>query len=60
MSAGQDQTLTCVDCGRDFAFSASEQEFFRERGFDPPKRCKDCRRAKKERRDDREREGGNY
>jgi hypothetical protein len=60
MSTGQDQTLTCVDCGRDFTFGASEQEFFREKGFTPPKRCKDCRQAKKEQRDGGERKGGNY
>jgi hypothetical protein len=50
MSTGQDQTLTCADCGREFTFSASEQEFFRERGFTPPKRCKECRQANKDRR----------
>ena len=60
MSTGQDQTLTCVDCGREFAFDAEEQEFFREKGFDPPKRCKECRRANKARRaDPRNRRGGN-
>jgi hypothetical protein len=25
--------LTCTDCGIDFVFSASEQEFFAEKGF---------------------------
>ena len=50
MSNGQDQTLTCADCGRDFTFTASEQEFFREKGFTPPKRCKECRQAAKDRR----------
>jgi hypothetical protein len=45
-----EQRLTCADCGRDFAFSAEEQRFFREKGFDPPKRCKECRQAKKEQR----------
>jgi len=47
-----EQRLTCADCGRDFAFSAEEQRFFREKGFDPPKRCRDCRQAKKEQRGD--------
>ena len=46
-----EQRLTCADCGREFAFTAEEQRFFREKGFDPPKRCKECRRAKKEQRD---------
>ena len=29
----QDETLTCRDCGREFVFSASEQEFFASKGF---------------------------
>ena len=44
-----EQRLTCVDCGREFAFSAGEQDYYRERGYTPPKRCKDCREAKKAR-----------
>ena len=51
-----EQRITCADCGREFAFSAEEQRFFREKGFtNPPKRCKECRQAKKEQRggDDR-------
>lgn len=39
-----DQVLTCSDCGIDFVFSASEQEFFAEKGFaSAPKRCSACR-----------------
>ena len=44
-----DQTITCADCGTTFPFSASEQAFYAERGFSPPKRCKACRAASKER-----------
>jgi CxxC-x17-CxxC domain-containing protein len=44
-----DQNLTCVDCGAEFAFSASEQAFYAERGFSAPKRCKPCRAAAKAR-----------
>ena len=29
----QDKTLTCRDCGADFIFSASEQDFYAEKGF---------------------------
>ena len=47
-----EQRLTCADCGREFTFTAEEQEFFREKGFNPPKRCKECRQAKKEQRGD--------
>jgi hypothetical protein len=45
--------LTCADCGREYAFSAEEQRFFREKGYSPPKRCRDCRRGKKEQRRER-------
>ena len=44
-----DQQLTCVECKQPFTFSERDQEFFAERGFTPPKRCKDCRAANKER-----------
>ena len=44
-----DKTLNCVDCNEDFVFTASEQDFYKEKGFDnEPKRCADCRRAKKQ------------
>ena len=44
----QDRTLTCADCGNTFTWSAGEQAYFREKGLMiPPKRCGDCRRARK-------------
>lgn len=44
----QDRTLKCRDCGADFVFSASEQEFFAEKGFtNDPSRCQECRAARK-------------
>lgn len=39
--------MTCADCGVTFEFSAEEQEFYASRGFSEPKRCKNCRAAKK-------------
>ncbi len=57
MSNYQEQTLTCADCGRDFSFSERDQEFYREKGFEPPKRCKDCRDAKKAQRGDADGKG---
>ncbi len=42
-----DQTLVCNDCGAEFVFSASEQEFFQQKGFSAPRRCKPCRDAAK-------------
>lgn len=48
-----DRTLTCVDCGTEFIFSADDQEFHASRGFtNEPKRCPDCRRARKAARGD--------
>lgn len=46
-----DQTLTCVACGTEFAFSASEQERHAQQGFSrPPKRCPRCRQERRARR----------
>jgi CxxC-x17-CxxC domain-containing protein len=42
-----DQTLTCTDCGQQFTFTESEQEFFQTKGFSTPSRCPDCRAARK-------------
>lgn len=44
----QDKTLVCKECGSEFAFTAGEQEFYAERGFqNEPQRCKSCRNARK-------------
>lgn len=43
-----DKTLVCQDCKQDFVFTVREQEFYAEKGFEnEPKRCKDCRVARK-------------
>ena len=43
-----DRTLTCVDCGASFTFSAEDQEYHASRGFtNEPKRCPSCRSARK-------------
>lgn len=43
-----DKTLVCRDCGQEFIFTVGEQEFYQEKGFtNEPKRCPDCRRARK-------------
>ncbi len=45
----QDKTLTCRDCGQEFIFSASEQEFYAEKGFQNESgRCPACRQARKQ------------
>jgi len=42
-----DKTLTCQDCGQAFTFSADDQEFFALKGYTEPKRCPNCRQARK-------------
>jgi DNA replicative helicase MCM subunit Mcm2 (Cdc46/Mcm family) len=43
-----DKTLVCKDCGAEFVFTAGEQEFYAEKGFqNEPTRCKACRSARK-------------
>lgn len=45
----QDKTLTCRDCSQEFVFSASEQDFYAEKGFEnDPTRCPGCRHARKQ------------
>ena len=48
--AFQDQSLVCRDCGKEFTWTASEQEFYQQKGFEnAPVRCTDCRVLKKAR-----------
>ena len=42
-----DKNLTCSDCGQEFVFTASEQDFYAQRGFTEPRRCGPCRAARK-------------
>ena len=44
----QEKSIKCSDCGTTFTFTAREQEFFASKGFvNEPKRCFNCRAAKK-------------
>lgn len=44
----EDKVLICKECGKEFVFTAGEQEFYAERGFqNEPQRCKICRDARK-------------
>lgn len=46
--AFEDKTLVCKECGDEFIFSAGEQEFYAEKGFEnEPARCPKCRAARK-------------
>ena len=42
--AFEDKTLICKECNNEFVFTAGEQEFYAEKGFEnEPQRCKSCR-----------------
>jgi CxxC-x17-CxxC domain-containing protein len=61
MSAFNDKTLTCRDCGTQFVFTANEQEFYAEKGFtNEPGRCPECRAARKAQRGGGYSSGGDY
>jgi CxxC-x17-CxxC domain-containing protein len=51
-STATDRTLTCVDCRQEFAFTASEQQFYADRQFSEPRRCASCRAIRKASRGD--------
>lgn len=49
-----DKNLNCKDCGAEFVFTAGEQEFYAQKGFDnEPVRCKECRDKKKAEKNDK-------
>ena len=49
--AFEDKTLQCSDCGKEFTFSVEDQEFFQSKGYtNEPKRCTECRQARKQER----------
>src|SRR5262245_7500755 len=47
MEQHRDERIVCGDCGASFLFSAGEAAVFAERGLAAPKRCKECRLARK-------------
>lgn len=44
-----DILIECIDCENDFLFSIKDQDFYKQQGFEDPKRCKECRSARKSR-----------
>jgi hypothetical protein len=40
-------TVTCSDCRGSFGITAGELRFFKDKGYEPPKRCKPCRERRK-------------
>ena len=44
----EDQNLVCEDCGKEFVFTAGEQEFYAQKGLvNVPKRCPECRKIRR-------------
>ena len=47
LSDFDDQSIHCMDCSETFIWTAGEQRFFHDKRLqNPPKRCKDCKKAK--------------
>ncbi len=42
-----DKEIICKDCRNPFTFTEGEQTFYVEKGLHEPRRCKECRSAKK-------------
>lgn len=50
VSEFEDASIHCIDCSREFTWTAGEQLFFRDKQLqNPPKRCKECKKAKNRR-----------
>ena len=46
--AYEERTLTCVECNEGFTFSADDQQYHAEKGYEnEPKRCTSCRAARR-------------
>ena len=44
----EDRTLSCMECGQSFTFSADDQAYHADKGYsNEPKRCPACRQAKR-------------
>lgn len=50
----RDRELVCVDCGAPFRFAVEEQRYFELNDFAEPRRCRACRKRRRERRGERE------
>lgn len=47
MEVLKERTINCVECKKDFKFTVGEQEFFLSKKLSQPKRCPECRKARK-------------
>ena len=42
------ETIICKDCGESFTITADNKKWYEEMGFKLPKRCKNCRKKRRE------------
>lgn len=47
MSNPKELELTCLDCEKKFTLTSKERQFFLSKGLEDPKRCKACRKERK-------------
>ena len=45
MDKKSDILIKCKECGAEFTFTVNEQNYFEQKNFTAPKRCKNCRNA---------------
>lgn len=43
----ENHKFKCISCGNDYFLTDSEKKFFEQKGLEVPKRCKACRKSKK-------------
>lgn len=49
-----DLTIKCADCQKEFVFTEGEKKFYDSKGLTQPKRCKPCRQARRESRENQQ------
>ena len=47
MEQVEDKVLVCRQCGKEFTFASSEQEYYIQKGWSQPSRCPQCRSARR-------------
>lgn len=41
------KVLKCMECGKSFEMTTEEQKWYKEKGYELPKRCFDCRKKRR-------------
>ena len=44
----KDRQLTCKDCQKPFVFMVGEQKYYAEMKYNSPSRCPDCRKKRRQ------------